>query len=153
MFNRILNSAGFWLLIFVLSVVGLKFAIGEVNDYKSFAEIYPKHAETLDAKKLGGVKVGRIGFKYRVMAECRQDKPDYTLWIQFIDKARVGNQFNNQADFSIYIMLENGRPSISTKKSVDVALNDIVNYCLKNKLKVKEFMHVAPRIFIRSMEI
>ena len=120
--------------------------------YKSFAETHHIEAKMLGVLKLGEIETGITGFEYRAMVECRQDKPDYILWVQFIDKVKVGNQFDNQADFAAYIIVfKDGRLPILTRKSLMVAINDIVSYCMRNGLEVKEFMHTAPKVHIKQI--
>lgn len=137
------------LMIIIVLILGVKFVFAETNNtYKCFAETHLNEAKILDARKLGGIKVGEIGLKYRVMVECRQDMPSYILWVQFIDSAKIDEQFDNTADFSIYIMVKNGKVT-SIKRSVMTAINDIVNHCFHNKIEVKKFMHTVPKVNIK----
>ena len=139
--------------VFIFAFVGIAISDGPLivadNNYKCFAETHPNEAKILDARKLGEIKIGEIGLKYRVMAECRQDMPDYILWVQFIDSAKIDEQFDNTANYSFYIMVKNGKVT-SVRRSVMIAINDIVDHCLRNKLKIKDFMHTAPKIVKKS---
>jgi len=134
MFNYIKWFLGMAALIVLTIIAFVPFANAE--DYKCFAELYPK--ETAEARIVGlGDTITINGIQYRVMAEAKH--PGQESWIQWIDAGDI----DDVCDFAMFFaILEDGNVGAEFH-FCDKAFELIGNYCLENQVDIDDVLHLA----------
>jgi len=118
----------------------------QAAEYQSIVDLYPKQAEAAGVLRLGEVEE-IDGSLIRTSAECKSVMTD--SWFQFYDIA-VNGEFDNEADFAIFMMLYENEFRVIELFTIDEAIEIITDHCEQYNIETRGFIHFADPIKVRK---